>query len=111
MTSYTWNFQNFTCVFTILVKFDICLQPLLKRKRTWATAKLANNMSPSQSHGLQDTGPSFLWKKKKNKKKKNETNQKVNSRQLAQLDKGRPAEREAVGSNPGQTNTVLRVFK
>ena len=23
MTSYTWNFQNFTCVFTILVKFDI----------------------------------------------------------------------------------------
>ena len=22
-TSYTWNFQNFTCVFTILVKFDI----------------------------------------------------------------------------------------
>ena len=22
MTSYTWNFQNFTCVFTILVKFD-----------------------------------------------------------------------------------------
>ena len=31
--------------------------------------------------------------------------------QLAQLDKRRPAEREAVGSNPGQTNTVLRVFK
>ena len=23
ITSYTWNFQNFTCVFTILVKFDI----------------------------------------------------------------------------------------
>ena len=23
MTSYTWNFQNFTCVFTIFVKFDI----------------------------------------------------------------------------------------
>ena len=23
MTSYTWNFQNFTCVFTVLVKFDI----------------------------------------------------------------------------------------
>ena len=23
MTSYTWNFQNFTCVFTIIVKFDI----------------------------------------------------------------------------------------
>ena len=23
MTSYTWNFQNFTSVFTILVKFDI----------------------------------------------------------------------------------------
>ena len=23
MTSYTKNFQNFTCVFTILVKFDI----------------------------------------------------------------------------------------
>ena len=22
-TSYTWNFQNFTRVFTILVKFDI----------------------------------------------------------------------------------------
>ena len=22
ITSYTWNFQNFTCVFTILVKFD-----------------------------------------------------------------------------------------
>ena len=23
ITSYTWNFQNFTCVFTILVNFDI----------------------------------------------------------------------------------------
>ena len=23
ITSYTWNFQNFTCIFTILVKFDI----------------------------------------------------------------------------------------
>ena len=23
MTSYTWNFQNLTCVFTILVKFDV----------------------------------------------------------------------------------------
>ena len=23
MTSYTWNFQNFTCVFKIIVKFDI----------------------------------------------------------------------------------------
>ena len=23
MTPYTWNFQNFTCVFKILVKFDI----------------------------------------------------------------------------------------
>ena len=23
ITSYTWNFQNFTFVFTILVKFDI----------------------------------------------------------------------------------------
>ena len=23
ITSYTWNFQNFTCVFTFLVKFDI----------------------------------------------------------------------------------------
>ena len=23
ITSYTWNFQNFTCVITILVKFDI----------------------------------------------------------------------------------------
>ena len=23
ITSYTWNFQNFTCVSTILVKFDI----------------------------------------------------------------------------------------
>ena len=23
MTSYTWNFQNFTFVFKILVKFDI----------------------------------------------------------------------------------------
>ena len=23
ITSYTWNFPNFTCVFTILVKFDI----------------------------------------------------------------------------------------
>ena len=23
ITSYTWNFQNFTCLFTILVKFDI----------------------------------------------------------------------------------------
>ena len=23
ITSYTWNFQNFTCFFTILVKFDI----------------------------------------------------------------------------------------
>ena len=23
ITSYTWNFHNFTCVFTILVKFDI----------------------------------------------------------------------------------------
>ena len=23
ITSYTWNFQNFTYVFTILVKFDI----------------------------------------------------------------------------------------
>ena len=23
MTSYKWNFQNFTCVFTIVVKFDI----------------------------------------------------------------------------------------
>ena len=23
ITSYTWNFQNFTCVFTLLVKFDI----------------------------------------------------------------------------------------
>ena len=23
ITSYSWNFQNFTCIFTILVKFDI----------------------------------------------------------------------------------------
>ena len=23
ITSYRWNFKNFTCVFTILVKFDI----------------------------------------------------------------------------------------
>ena len=23
ITFYTWNFHNFTCVFTILVKFDI----------------------------------------------------------------------------------------
>ena len=23
ITSYTWNFQNFTCILTILVKFDI----------------------------------------------------------------------------------------
>ena len=23
ITSYTWNFQNFTCVITILVKYDI----------------------------------------------------------------------------------------
>ena len=23
LTSYTINFQNFTCVFTILVKFDV----------------------------------------------------------------------------------------
>ena len=23
ITFYTWNFQNFTCVITILVKFDI----------------------------------------------------------------------------------------
>ena len=23
ITSYTWNFQNFSCVITILVKFDI----------------------------------------------------------------------------------------
>ena len=23
ITSYTWNFQNFTCVFTTFAKFDI----------------------------------------------------------------------------------------
>ena len=27
MTPYTWNFQNFTCVFKILVKFDIYFLP------------------------------------------------------------------------------------
>ena len=34
MTSYTWNFQNFTSVFSILVKFDICfLGPWKMQKR------------------------------------------------------------------------------
>ena len=34
MTSYAWNFQNFTSVFSILVKFDICfLGPWKMQKR------------------------------------------------------------------------------
>ena len=34
MTSYTWNFQNFTSVFSIVVKFDICfLGPWKMQKR------------------------------------------------------------------------------
>ena len=39
VTSYIRNFQNFTCVFTILVKFDIIFSRAPMRNSLWCCYK------------------------------------------------------------------------